>query len=488
MKKIYRIIVSIVIILAISLLPNISKAVDGEPLSSVTLNGVYITSNAGEYKTGDKITFEARFSENIKKSTSSLPSLQIKIGETTRTMQASEESINGNILKFEHEIDKNEAGTVTFGNFNYGEDFVVLNSKDERAKVTNDVTAFKNSVELTVNSPKWTDFSKVTCKIEINNITENYMLTFGNVKLNEKSTYKVFLTNGGEKVDIKKDEHGKVTNAYSYLQDNGNINGNVNEIIEKTGKIYVYVVEEQIDYSKEGIEYITKTILEKTEVQRPAQRSLTQKINIKCIAEDVLGDLFVKEPVSKNRKIYITLGKVTDNSILSAIRNKESDGMSRLLTYAKKQNGIETYTITSDGSAVIELGDIETKILNKANLNEYYYLYYRVDDENGKYVDVEDIDLYQKSELYGKKYFWDINQSGFKWGDIDSTTETPKKDDNSNTEKPNTGNTEKPKDDTFAKDDKLPSTGLGIGLTLTIALVAVVAVVTFRKIKYYKDI
>lgn len=488
MKKIYRIIVSIVIILAISLLPNISKAVDGEPLSSVILNGVYITSNAGEYKTGDKITFEARFSENIKKSTSSLPSLQIKIGETARTIYVSEENINGNILKFEYEIDKNEAGTVTFGNFNYGEDFVVLNSKDERAKVTNDVTAFKNSVELTVNSHKWTDFSKVTCKIEINNITENYMLTFGNVKLNEKSTYKVFLTNGDEKVDIKKDEHGKVTNAYSYLQDNGNINGNVNEIIEKTGKIYVYVVEEQTDYSKGVFDYITKTVLEKTEIQRPAQRGLTQKINVKCIVEDVFGNLFVKEPVSKDRKIYITLGKVTDNSILSAIKNKESNGMSRLLTYAKKQNGIETYTITADGSTIIKLGDIETKVLNRVNLNEYYYLYYRVDNENGKYVDVEDIDLYQARELYEKKYFLDINQPEFKWGDIDSNTETPKKDDNSNTEKTDTGNMEKPKDDTIAKDDKLPSTGLGVGLTLTIAFTVIVAVETFEKIKYYKDI
>ena len=61
-----------------------------------------------------------------------------------------------------------------------------------------------------------------------------------------------------------------------------------------------------------------------------------------------------------------------------------------------------------------------------------------------------------------------------------TTTPTPEEDgkDDSNTKK----------DDTTIKTDKLPQTGVGIGLTLSILLVALFGVVMFKKVRDYKEI
>lgn len=61
-----------------------------------------------------------------------------------------------------------------------------------------------------------------------------------------------------------------------------------------------------------------------------------------------------------------------------------------------------------------------------------------------------------------------------------TTTPTPEEDgkDDSNTKK----------DDTTMKTDKLPQTGVGIGLTLSILLVALFGVVMFKKVRDYKEI
>ena len=77
MKRIYQLMTAIVIALFIVLLPSMVKAADEE--KTITLEGIYITSPAGEYKTGDTLKFEARFSENLA-SDSNVPTLQVKIG------------------------------------------------------------------------------------------------------------------------------------------------------------------------------------------------------------------------------------------------------------------------------------------------------------------------------------------------------------------------------------------------------------------------
>ena len=84
MKKTNKIIMMLIIALMISILPVVSNAdttatkdnatestkdPTTETTTPLTLEGVYITSKAGEYKIGDVITFEVRFSDKIQEYT-----------------------------------------------------------------------------------------------------------------------------------------------------------------------------------------------------------------------------------------------------------------------------------------------------------------------------------------------------------------------------------------------------------------------------------
>ena len=77
MKKIYQL--TIMLVMAIIMLISIPRFSYAESTSSASIDGVYITSNEGTYKTGDTISFEVRFSEEIQ-----IPyalRLKIKIGK-----------------------------------------------------------------------------------------------------------------------------------------------------------------------------------------------------------------------------------------------------------------------------------------------------------------------------------------------------------------------------------------------------------------------
>lgn len=114
MKKIYQLMTAIVIALFIVLLPSMVKAADEE--KTITLEGIYITSPAGEYKTGDTLKFEARFSENLASNTN-IPTLNIKIGEKKEYMSKSNSKVENNIIKYEFEITDTNAGKVSFESY-----------------------------------------------------------------------------------------------------------------------------------------------------------------------------------------------------------------------------------------------------------------------------------------------------------------------------------------------------------------------------------
>ena len=105
---------------------------------------------------------------------------------------------------------------------------------------------------------------------------------------------------------------------------------------------------------------------------------------MKCyfLNEETSTHLFEAYSYENARKINVKIGKVTDKSILRAIKNGETDCLQKLLDYAKNADSIYTGTVP--------LGRAES-ITNKLNLvnDEYYYVYMVLDDENGKYFPVE---------------------------------------------------------------------------------------------------
>ena len=483
MKRIYQLMTAIVIALFIVLLPSMVKAADEE--KTITLEGIYITSPAGEYKTGDTLKFEARFSEHLA-SDSNVPTLQVKIGENKQTVYDGK-SVEGNVIKYELTIPEYVAGKVSL--LKYETAYSIKNEAGEMVKITGTIDTFADSTEITVNTPEWTDLSNIKYSIDVNEF--KYKMKFENIEHKSGHNYYLFFTHNNDEVNIEKNENEKITNAkYQLLSSNDSIT--IDDEIELSGEIYFYIVEEQMDYSKNGpngLPRISKIILEKEKLTRPEQRSITNRIQNVYMSKEKNngGTIFFHEPFSQGRKLTVKIGKIEDKNILKAIKNKETTGMSQFLNYAKQQTNAKTYTITSDGTGMTNIENIDMEIIE----DNYYYAYFVMDNENGKYVDVEDVMLYyamqssnESSGVFDGFYLASMNDESFKWYESDDSTPTvtptPEEDgkDDSNTKK----------DDTTIKTDKLPQTGVGIGLTLSILLVALFGVVMFKKVRDYKEI
>lgn len=113
-----------------------------------------------------------------------------------------------------------------------------------------------------------------------------------------------------------------------------------------------------------------------------------------------------------NRKIEIKVGKITDKSILNKIKNKDSSAFSELMKYAKSNNGIYDQILDADNSYAIkyDAGAGTTKnnsVIQLSGLQneEYYYLYVKTDDENGKYISNEAVTLAQASAYGDGKWY-----------------------------------------------------------------------------------
>lgn len=490
MKRIYKSIMILIITLSIILLPSMVNAESGSADNNITLEGVYITSKEGKYKTGDVLEFEVRFSDEIK-----LPNLAliIKFGENSKPIYPVKAENQGKVLKYSYELEDSKAGKVTFESLNYGGEITTQNLKGENIKIANNVKDFKNNVNIDVNEPVWTDASKFEYTFD-----ETRSMQISGISEIELHSYHVFFSDGKEEVKIEKDKRGKITNSYM-----NSITAalNIDDLLEKNGDIYISIVEEQQDNSKSEETYISKTILEKKKIEKPAQNVLTQRIYgvIWCL-DDTSSErtIFVNEIHNKERKLNVFVGKVTDKSILNSIKNKESDGMSKLLNYAKNNNSESNkYVLTEqDSFGYFNSGKIIGNMT--FDMNEYYYMYYVLDDENGKYTKVEDIDLLYAENLVDTPYLVSQRDSRFKWTDLDSNQPDTKPNDENNqqpnnqqqnVQKPSdTNNTEK-KDETIAKDEKLPFTGEKVIAVIALMVVTIATLgITYSKINKYRGI
>ena len=173
---------------------------------------------------------------------------------------------------------------------------------------------------------------------------------------------------------------------------------------------------------------------------------------------------------SNPRKFTIYVGKITNNSILQKIKNKDSSGMSELLAYAKSgshmvsknfETGTTMTSIDYDaytGSTLkaIEINNIEDKA--------YYYLYVKGDTENGKYIEQEAVTFALSSKHSDGKwsmFFYDTDN--FKWTDLGTT-------------------------DTTTANRQIPATGKGIAVVVALTLLTGISIALYEKNEKYKGI
>lgn len=386
---------------------------------------------------GTKPTEVSVTSVSLNKST-----LDIKVGETA-TLTATINPTNATNKNVTWESNNTQIATVdTAGKvtaIKEGTAKITVKTKDGNYTATCIVTVSKNDGIV------WTDPSNIKFTV-----TEDFYLKVTGLK--EDGKYYGFISNGKIAPTVPdtgwiENENLPVTNKPGF---------SISKYLEKSGDIYVWIYETQIVNNVRQ----NKCIIEAQKIERPALKKIGTRMKCYFLNEETSTHLFEAYNYENARKINVKIGKVTDKSILRAIKNGETDCLQKLLDYAKNADSIYTGTVP--------LGRSES-ITNKLNLvnDEYYYVYMVLDDENGKYFPVEDVSLYQALtyEKDGKtsKNLFDYLNDNFKW---------------------NLGNDDTTIDNTTATG-KLPQTGASIVIYVAITLVIVAGVIFAIKYKKY---
>lgn len=386
---------------------------------------------------GTKSTEVSVTSVSLNKST-----LDIKVGETA-TLTATINPTNATNKNVTWESDNTQIATVdTAGKvtaIKEGTAKITVKTKDGNYTATCIVTGSKNDGIV------WTDSSNIKFTV-----TEDFYLKVTGLK--EDGKYYGFISNGKIAPTVPdtgwiENENLPVTNKPGF---------SISKYLEKSGDIYVWIYETQIVNNVRQ----NKCIIEAQKIERPALKKIGTRMKCYFLNEETSTHFFEAYNYENARKINVKIGKVTDKSILRAIKNGETDCLQKLLDYAKNADSIYTGTVP--------LGRSES-ITNKLNLvnDEYYYVYMVLDDENGKYFPVEDVSLYQALtyEKDGKtsKNLFDYLNDNFKW---------------------NLGNDDTTIDNTKATG-KLPQTGASIVIYVAITLVIVAGVIFAIKYKKY---
>lgn len=386
---------------------------------------------------GTKPTEVSVTSVSLNKST-----LDIKVGETA-ALTATINPTNATNKNVTWKSDNTQIATVdTAGKITAikeGTTKITVKTKDGNYTATCIVTVSKNDGIV------WTDPSNIKFTV-----TEDFYLKVTGLK--EDGKYYGFISNGKIAPTVPdtgwiENENLPVTNKPGF---------SISKYLEKSGDIYVWIYETQIVNNVRQ----NKCIIEAQKIERPALKKIGTRMKCYFLNEETSTHLFEAYNYENARKINVKIGKVTDKSILRAIKNGETDCLQKLLDYAKNADSIYTGTVP--------LGRSES-ITNKLNLvnDEYYYVYMVLDDENGKYFPVEDVSLYQALtyEKDGKtsKNLFDYLNDNFKW---------------------NLGNDDTTIDNTTATG-KLPQTGASIVIYVAITLVIVAGVIFAIKYKKY---
>lgn len=347
---------------------------------------------------------------------------------------------------------------------------VTSNEGKKTAKCTVTVKSASSSGTSSSTTDGWTDASNITIKIVDNSITStsdiirNFDLKIDGVKnINKNSNYYLYFTNGKTKPTVITYDSNLIKSGYYQNFTSTEMSSSYSKslsdesILEKNGDIYAWIVESKLDSNNKRE---NKFILEGYKVERPALLGLGKRLEVYVDKND--SSVFNHNPngvYNKDRTLKVKIGIMGNNSILKAIKNNESGALEKLLTYSKSAKSTYTGTLSmgKSNSILDKLGVVD---------GQYYYAYFELDDENGKYYPVEDVMLYQGKIDSGGKYFLNYSSPQFTWNLTDNSTSTPT-------------------DTTITPDKKLPQTGEKIAIIGTIGIAVVVTIVLGIKAKKY---
>lgn len=321
----------------------------------------------------------------------------------------------------------------------------------------------------TTETQTWTDFSnaKITFVDKGDSKEKGYNIKVENVKFatDDYTRYYVFMSNSSTKPTMGATKAELEKNAITtWYKDTEKVilKTIVDEYIEKAGDIYLWIVEAKYNNSKN--DYDIKEVLSAKKLTKPAQGKLGTRIMGYFFNDRTSTFLYEPYKDATARKINIKIGRITDNNVLLSIKNGEANCLEKLMTYAKSANAVYTGTVAVGESATIT---DKFDVVDEG----YYYVYMKLDSENGTYREVEDVSLYQglADKQIGKNLF-DYLSSEFKW---------------------NIGTTGQPttptQDPTTAKQP-IPQTGETLVIAGLIAIVVIAGTIGYINYRKYRGI
>ena len=262
MKRLKSIVTVMLVLLTLLVISTNVQAVEAEDFRG--LQTLEIVTPAGEYKTGDTITFVATFANNIAGYTGITQSLKIKFSESNTEGYMAVGTAVDNKITYQYTITEQDKGTLTLKMYS------IKTLTGEGSTKTNN---FDNDVVIKVNVPKtptivnWTDSKNV--KITIENSETHNMLFSG---LEEKEYYYAYITNG-KKAPVVAESGGRPDN-YTYAIYGKEGKYGVTNLLEKSGDIYVWIYQSKMI---DG-DYQNKCIVSECKIERPAQKPLGSRI------------------------------------------------------------------------------------------------------------------------------------------------------------------------------------------------------------------
>lgn len=382
MKKLFKIAL-IFLIMLMPILGTKAFATNEATLQKIEV----VSSETGTYKTGEVITIKLTYSDEIEE----VPKINIKFGmsESYGYHVITEGEISKDTVTYKHTIGKEDSGelSVTYVD-----------------GVTTTLPELTGST-IKANPMEWTETSKF--EISIKNAVAGQFKHFnieksGLNKLDDHNYFEYITHTAEPPVELTEEK-------YDFWTDDTRLSGlYIDKYLEENGDIYYWLYEEQMNY--ETGKYEQKLIVEAKKLERPALNSLGQRMTGYFFDDHSL--ISVYEPVSDDRKVNIKIGKVTDTALLRKIKNNEINAMSELMDYAKKSTALTNVTLLASLNK-------QKSITHDFNLENgaYYYAYYEIDDENGKYYPIKDIELCQGriNSANGEKHLLSRSDDKFVW-------------------------------------------------------------------------
>lgn len=348
-------------------------------------------------------------------------SATIKVNETLQLIATS--STNSTI---EWTSSENNIATVDSNGLVKGikEGTTVITAKGSEKIATCTITV--NSINDTeIEDGEWTDFSNAKFELKKDG-TSKAIIEISNVIAKDDSSYYLFIKSNNNKPDVSSDMNDEIL-YMSYDKENKMFKttdtSKVAKYVELNQDLYITILEKKSYNSEKIVVYGEKL----NRFDEPKYSDAFHATFMTIDADQIVTSF--THSGENNRKMQIKVGKITDTTILQKIKNRDSSGFASLLSLAKSNEGIYNKTVDINGNDYAieycagEGWSKENEIINLKGLEdgEYYFLYVKTLDENGKYIEQEAVTLAQANVLdnYWSMFFY--GSSDFKWADFGDT-------------------------------------------------------------------